>query len=339
MHDIEQANPEQDHKANTQSKATEIVSRFENQAQITQSLSTIIDYIRFAISEFNKHDVYYGHGTQNAWQEAHRLLFTALSLPLDISAQEQQVFYGCQMTDAEKDLVFNWIKARAEQAIPLPYLSNEAWFAGMPFYIDERALIPRSPFAELIENRFADYLPAEQEPALILDMCTGNACIAIALAHKFEHAQIDSVDIDNDALMVASINIEQYQLEDRVFAMQSDLFSNLGSQRYDLIVVNPPYVDALDMQDLPREYMHEPASALASGDDGLDLTLKILKTAVEHMSDGAWLFVEVGNSEVNFVHRFGDLKVDWCSLTQGGSGIFAINKQQLIAQLPLLEKL
>ncbi|MFT7505097.1 MAG: ribosomal protein L3 glutamine methyltransferase [Gammaproteobacteria bacterium] len=317
----------------------EIISRFDKQDELTQSLNTIIDYIRFAISECNQHDVYYGHGTQNAWQEAHRLVFTALSLPLDISVQEQQVFYACNVTQPEKTLIFSWIKARCEDAIPLPYLSNQAGFAGMPFYIDERALIPRSPFAELIENRFVGYLANTAQPGLILDMCTGSGCIAIALARQFAQAQVDAVDIDASALCVASINIEQYQMEDRVFPMQSDLFVNLGQQTYDLIVVNPPYVDAQDMHDLPREYMHEPESALASGDDGLELTLALLQQAANYMSDDAWLFVEVGNSEMNFAQRFDGFKVHWCELSLGGSGIFAINKSELLAQLPILKKL
>jgi ribosomal protein L3 glutamine methyltransferase len=326
-------------EAEQQLEQNNIVSRFSNQQQIIRSLDTIIDYIRFAISEFNQHDVYYGHGTQNAWQEAHRLLFTALSLPLDITAQEQQVFYACQVTDDEKNLVFAWIKARCEQAIPLPYLSNQAWFANMPFYIDQRALIPRSPFAELIDNKFSEFLPSTSNPKMILDMCTGSGCIAIALAQKFADAQVDAVDIDEDALAVASINIEQYQLEDRVFPMQSDLFSNLGNQTYDLIVVNPPYVDAQDMHDLPREYSHEPESALASGDDGLDLTVALLKQVSNFMAPDAWLFVEVGNSEVNFAQRFGDFNVHWCELTLGGSGIFAINRTEIDAQLHKLTAL
>jgi ribosomal protein L3 glutamine methyltransferase len=316
-----------------------VVSRFNNQDQVIQSLHSVVDYIRFAISECNQHDVYYGHGTENAWQEAHRLVFTALSLPLDIDIQEQQIFYGCNVTRVEKVLIFRWIKARCEDAVPLPYLSNQAWFAGMPFFVDERVLIPRSPFAELIGNRFLGYLSETAQPSLILDMCTGSGCIAIALAHQFEQAQVDAVDIDSDAISVASINIEQYQMEYSVFPMQSDLFADLGQPTYDLIVVNPPYVDAQDMHDLPREYKHEPESALASGNDGLDLTLAILKQAADYMSDDAWLFVEVGNSEINFTRRFAGFNVHWCELTLGGSGIFAINKSELLAQLPLLNTL
>jgi ribosomal protein L3 glutamine methyltransferase len=316
-----------------------VKANVDSQNHLMQSLNSIIDYIRYAMTQCHQFDVYFGHGTENAWQEAHRLVFTALSLPLDISVEEQQVFYPCNVTQNEKSLILSWIKARCEDAIPLPYLSNQAWFAGMPFYIDERALIPRSPFAELIESRFADYLPANAEPSLILDMCTGSACIAIALAHQFEQAQVDAVDIDEDALNVASINVEQYQLEDRVFPMQSDLFSNLQGHTYDLIVVNPPYVDADDMEDLPREYKHEPASALASGDDGLDLTLALLQQIANYMTDEAWLFVEVGNSEVNFTARFKNFSVHWCKLRLGGSGIFAINKRDLLAQLPILNNL
>ncbi len=314
-----------------------IISRFTSLIQVKQALNSILDYIRYAISEFNQHDVYYGHGTDNAWQEAHRLVFTALSLPLNLSSQDQQTFYACKITESEKQQICEWIQERCEKGVPLPYLTEQAWFAGMPFYVDERVLIPRSPFAELIDKGFAPYLTTP--PKIILDMCTGSACIAIALAHHFEQAQVDAVDIDTDALDVASINIEQYQLEERVFPMQSDLFENLGEQQYDLIVVNPPYVDAQDMHDLPREYLHEPVAALASGDDGLDLTVALLKQASKHMSDDAWLFVEVGNSEVNFTQRFNELSVSWCELTLGGSGIFAINKSQLLDQLDTINKI
>ncbi|MFW8590148.1 50S ribosomal protein L3 N(5)-glutamine methyltransferase [Glaciecola sp. 2405UD65-10] len=313
-------------------------SRFNNVQELSHQLHSIIDYIRFAMSEFNQHDVYFGHGTENPWQEAHRLVFSALALPLDISPQEQAVFYPCTLTHDERATILSWIKTRCEEGLPLPYLTQQAWFAGMPFFVDERVLIPRSPFAELIANKFSDYVSLPENPT-ILDMCTGGGCIAIALAFAFEEAQVDAVDIDSDALDVASFNIASYQLDERVFPMQSDLFSNLGEQKYDLLVVNPPYVDAEDMDDLPREYHHEPELALASGEDGLDLTLQLLKSASKHMNENAWLFVEVGNSEVNFADRFAELKVHWCELSQGGSGIFAINKAQLDAQAQLLENL
>lgn len=306
---------------------------------IAEQLHSILDYIRYAISEFNQHDVYFGHGTENAWEEANRLVFSALSLPVDMSASEANMLYPCLITNEEKQRIIEWIQARCVDGIPLPYLTNQAWFAGMPFYIDQRALIPRSPFAELISKRFENYLPSDHTPLQILDMCTGSACIAIALAHRFEQAQVDAVDIDEYALEVASINIDEYQLSTRVFPIKSDLFENLGQQKYDLVIVNPPYVDSEDMQDLPREYLHEPETALASGQDGLDLTMKILKQISSHMTDTAWLFIEIGNSEVNFTNRFPGLKVQWCELENGGSGIFAINKSQLDKQQNVIEQL
>lgn len=307
--------------------------------QTSSELCTVIDFIRLAMTEFNQHDVYYGHGTENAWQESHVLVFSALHLPLDLSHHEQQVFYPCKLRDQEKTLLLEWIEARSTQGIPLPYLTSQAWFMQMPFYVDERVLIPRSPFAELIQKSFSPYLDDTQTISSVLDMCTGSACIAIALAHCFNDAQVDAVDIDADALEVASINIDEYQLQDRVFPIQSDLFENLGQQKYDLVVVNPPYVDAEDMSDLPREYNHEPEAALASGEDGLDLCLALLKQVHQHLHKNAWLFVEVGNSEVNFVERFGDFRVHWCELSEGGSGIFAIQEHSLAEQLAVLNKL
>lgn len=313
-------------------------SPFPDIPSLMPKLDTVIDYVRFCMTQMHAYDVYFGHGTENAYQEAHSLVFSALQLPVNASEQEQAVFYPCRLIDSEKKLILSWLKIRCEEAVPLPYLSNQAWFAGMPFYVDERVLIPRSPFAQLINNKFSSYLEGN-EPDSILDMCCGGGCIAVALAHCFEEAVVDAVDIDFDALEVASHNIEQYQLEERVFPIQSDLFSNLDGQKYDLIVINPPYVDAEDMNDLPREYHHEPRHALESGSDGLDLTLQILKQAASYMTDTAWLFVEVGNSEVNFTERFGAFSVQWCELTNGGSGIFAISKTQLETQLHLLSEI
>lgn len=324
-----------------------VASRFANKTHNIAQLTSLIDYVRYAVSEFNQHDVYYGHGTNNAWQEAQCLVLSALALPLDSDADEISKLHGCTLTTQERTLIMDWIQARCEQGLPLPYLTQQAWFAGMPFYVDERVLVPRSPFAELIKRKFAPYfassLTSESaetfEPQMILDMCTGGGCIAIALAHCYKMSQIDAVDIDAEALDVAAINIEQYQLEDRVFPIQSDLFSSLQGQLYDLVIINPPYVDAQDMADLPREYHHEPALALASGDDGLDLTVKILQQAGQYMNEDAWLFVEVGNSELNAKERFKGLDIQWCELTDGGSGIFAIHKSQLDAQANKIKNL
>lgn len=310
----------------------------EYDAQI-QSLINIGDWIRYAISECNRHDVYLGHGTDNMWDEAEHLVFQALDLPLLCSTEQKALLYQSRTLPNERAKLAHWIDLRATHAKPLPYISNISWFARMPFYVDERVLIPRSPFAELIEKRFAPFLSERFNPAHVLDMCTGSGCIAIVLAHAFEGAAVDAVDIDMDALEVASINIANYHLEERVYPIQSDVYQELAGQKYDLIVANPPYVDAQDMADLPQEYQHEPEHALASGADGLDLTMQIMNDAVAHLCDDGWLFVEVGNSEVNFAERFNELQVMWCELKQGGSGIFAISKAQLIAQQDILDEL
>lgn len=313
--------------------------QIDNEQSETQSLLTIGDWIRYTMSECHRNDVFLGHGTDNMWDEAEHLVFQALELPLFTSPKQKKLMYPCRLLPNECEKLAHWVVLRAHHAKPLPYISNVAWFARMPFYVDERVLIPRSPFAELIEKRFSPFLPRHFSPSHILDMCTGSACIAIALAKAFEYAAVDAVDIDMDALEVASINISNYQLEERVYPIQSDVFSELSGQQYDLIIANPPYVDAHDMADLPSEYHHEPELALASGQDGLDLTMEIVTHAVEHLCDDGWLFVEVGNSELNFAKRFNDLQVTWCEFEHGGSGIFAISKAQLLAQQDILDEL
>ncbi|MBT1450909.1 50S ribosomal protein L3 N(5)-glutamine methyltransferase [Glaciecola sp. XM2] len=307
--------------------------------QNIDDLTTIADWIRFSMSECARHNIFLGHGTNNLWDECEHLVFLALDLPLLMSPEQKQLLYPTTLLQEERSKIASWLQLRTREAKPLPYISNVSWFAQMPFYVDERVLIPRSPFAELIENGFTPFVDGHFAPANVLDMCTGSACIAIALAQHFEDAVIDAVDIDMHALEVAAINIGDYQLEERVYPIQSDLFESLAGQKYDLIIANPPYVDAQDMGDLPSEYHHEPEHALASGNDGLDLTMQIMMQAVEHLQDDGWLFVEVGNSEVNFADRFGDLEVTWCELKKGGSGIFAISKAQLIAQQDILDDL
>ena len=200
----------------------------------------------------------------------------------------------------------------------------------MPFYVDERVLIPRSPFAELIHNRFSPWLAEPESVNRILDLCTGSGCIAIALAQTFAEAQVDAVDISYEALEVADINITDYQLSDRVLPIQSDVFSGVPGQKYDLIVANPPYVDAEDMADLPREFHHEPELGLASGHDGLDVTRTILSEAADHLTDNGLLFVEVGNSMVHMDALYPNAPFEWVEFEQGGFGVFVISKKQLV---------
>jgi len=245
-----------------------------NQAQTLKELHTIRDFIRFSMSCFYKHDLYFGHGTDNPWDEAVQLVLGALHLPWNSNPE----LLDARLTGDEKVRVLDFLEQRVIQRRPLPYIIGEAWYAGMPFYVDERVLIPRSPIQELREMHFSPWLregPVER----ILDLCTGSGCIGIVCAYAFEEAEVDLADISADALEVARRNITRHELDDRVTAIESDLFSNLNGRRYDLIVSNPPYVDSADLAGMPQEYQHEPDLALGSGSDGLDITKQILRQA------------------------------------------------------------
>lgn len=291
-------------------------------------LHSILDMVRWSVSRFNDAQLYYGHGTDNAWDEAVSLVLHGLHLPQNLPAQTGDGLFSARLTKGEREMVAELVLKRVQTRLPLPYITNEAWFCGLPFYVDERVLIPRSPFAELIETGFEPFVTSP--PTSILDMCTGGGCIAIALAYQFPEAQIDAVDISPDALEVADMNIQEHQLAERVYPIESDLFISLEGQRYDLIVSNPPYVDAEDMADLPEEFQHEPELALAAGEDGLDLVEQMLRQATQYLNDGGWMFVEVGNSEVHMQHRFAGLDVQWLEFAQGGHGIFAVSKETLV---------
>ncbi|MBU3022344.1 50S ribosomal protein L3 N(5)-glutamine methyltransferase [Aestuariibacter sp. A3R04] len=296
-----------------------------------QDLHTILDMVRWAVSRFNDAHLYYGHGTDNSWDEAVCLTMFALHLPQDLTARTGDGLFAARLTASEKEKVADLVLKRVQTRMPLPYITHEAWFCDLPFYVDERVLIPRSPIAELIKNRFDGYIHGE--PSAILDMCTGGGCIAIALARTFEEAQVDAVDISHDALEVADFNIQEHGLGHRVFPIHSDLFTSLEGQQYDLIVSNPPYVDDEDMSDLPDEYQHEPELALAAGEDGLDLVEIMVQQAPGYLKDNGWMIVEVGNSEVHMAERFPGLEVEWVTLKQGGHGIFAVSKSALTQYL------
>lgn len=293
--------------------------------QAVTELNSIQDWLRWCTSQLVASEVFFGHGTDNAWDEAVSLVLPSLHLPLDAPKD----LLNATLTSTEKQQLGELISLRINQRIPVPYLTNQAWFAEQPFYVDERVLIPRSPFAELINKKFSPWLDKPQNVTRILDMCTGSGCIAIALAQTFEQAQVDAVDISFDALEVADINISQYQLHERVFPIQSDVFSGVTGQKYDLIVANPPYVDAEDMADLPDEFHHEPELGLASGEDGLDLTRTLVQQASEHLSDDGLLFVEVGNSMVHMENVFPKGPFIWLEFEKGGLGVFVVSKSQL----------
>ena len=286
-------------------------------------LSTVQDLLRWASSRFYQAGIYLGHGTDNGWDQAVALVTHCLHLPIDAGRD----ILTAKLTRSERQAIVDLIVLRIEERLPLPYLTHQAWFAGLPFYVDERVLIPRSPIAELIEQGFQPWL--KQQPARVLDLCTGSACIAIALAHAFPDAEVDAVDISEDALAVAEINIDEYGLSDRVYPIQSDCFEALAGATYDLIVCNPPYVDAEDMADLPEEYRHEPELALASGDDGLDFVRTLLAQAPDHLTEQGLLVCEVGNSQVHMEHAFADVPFIWLELQNGGHGIFVIDRSSL----------
>ncbi|MCL1115090.1 MULTISPECIES: 50S ribosomal protein L3 N(5)-glutamine methyltransferase [Shewanella] len=289
-------------------------------------LRTIGDMLRWAVSRFNDANIYYGHGTDNAWDEAIALVFHALHLPEEIG---QQVILS-NLTSSEKHKIVELIIRRVRERLPVPYLTNKARFAGLEFYVDERVLVPRSPIAEMINNQFSPWL-YNKHVHRIMDLCTGSACIAIACAHAFEDAEVDALDISEDALDVAQINIESLDVMDRVFPIQSDLFSAIPKgPHYDLIVSNPPYVDAEDIGDMPDEYHHEPAIGLASGRDGLDLTKRILANAADYLTENGVLVVEVGNSMVHLMEQFPDVPFTWVDFEFGGDGVFVLTRDQLV---------
>ena len=287
-------------------------------------LQTIQDMLRFATSRFNQAQIYLGHGTDNSWDEAVALITNCLYLPANVGNE----VLTAKLTHSERQEIIKLIFKRIETRLPLPYLTNNAWFAGMQFYVDERVLIPRSPIAELIENRFSPWLV--DEPQTILDMCTGSGCIAIALAHAFPSAEVDAVDISIDALTVAEINIQDHGLEQQVFPIQSDCFASLQGAKYDLIVSNPPYVDAEDMANLPIEYQHEPELALASGFDGLDFVRQFLAQAPDFLTENGLLICEVGNSQIHMEQTFPEVPFIWLELKNGGHGIFVIDRNTLL---------
>ncbi len=244
------------------------------------------------------------------------------TLPWEISDS----YLDCRLEDDERAELAEILRRRIEERIPAAYLLGEAWFCGIPFSVDERVLVPRSPIAELIEQRFAPWLPAE--PARILDLCTGSGCIGIACAYAFEQAEVVLADLSFDALEVANVNIERHDLGERVYTVQGDGFAGLPGQRFDLIVSNPPYVDAEDFADMPAEFHHEPELGLACGDDGLDLVRRMLAEAADHLSEKGLLIVEVGNSEVHVQALYPEVDFTWLEFEHGGHGVFMLSAAQ-----------
>lgn len=297
-----------------------------DQASISDSLYTLRDYLRWTLSEMQRSSVYFGHGHVNAWDEALQLVFNAVDLPWDSPLE----LLDSRLLPHERKQLESYIHQRCIERRPLPYITGEAWFMGMAFNVDERVLIPRSPIAQLIEEGFQPWL-GEQDIERVLDLCTGSGCIGIACASIFDQAEVDLVDLSPDALNVASSNVKKHGLDQRVRLIESDLFVALEGEVYDLIITNPPYVDQSDLDTMPAEYQHEPAMALGSGTDGLDLTRRILREAGRHLSEQGLLVVEVGNSEVHLMELYPELPLIWVELSGGGNGVFVIDAPSLRA--------
>ncbi len=294
-------------------------------ADPASELHTIIDLIRYGGSRFSEAGLTFGHSYDNAMDEATQLVLHALHLPHDLSP----VYGQSRLTSAEKAKILELFRRRVEERIPAAYLTGEAWFAGLSFRSDSRALVPRSPIAELIENGFEPWLAGRQVERA-LDLCTGSGCIAIAMGHYNPGWQVDGVDISDDALALAAENKVRLHA-DNVELVRSDLFAGLAGRRYQLIVTNPPYVTDDETDALPREYDHEPELGLRAGPDGLDLVLKILRDAPDHLDEDGLLICEVGESEQHLVKLLPELDLAWIEFKVGQMGIFAVECRELVA--------
>ena len=289
-----------------------------------QATNSLRDTILAAQIYLEEAGVWFGHGTDNALDEAAWLVSHALGLAPDFAEE----ILSRPLTEAEKAIISKLLQRRVNERLPAAYLTGQAWFAGLPFYVDERVLVPRSPIAELIANEFRPWLVPERVER-VLDLCTGSGCIAIATALALPQARIDASDISAGALDVALRNVREHDLEGRVEVFESDLFSALAERRYDLIISNPPYVDADDMAALPDEYRREPTLGLVAGLEGLDLVIPMLRDAVEHIQPGGVIIVEVGNSAEALSQQFPQVPFTWLDFEYGGEGVFLLEAHQL----------
>ncbi len=324
-----------------------------------EQLVSIRDFIRFSVTQLRNYDVVVAQGTTDEFAEASAIVLHSLSL--DWSANEQ--ILDCRLTTSEKQVVLDLLEERIAERKPLSYLINLSYFCDLPFYVDERVLIPRSPIAELIRQQFHPYFEVNElakplkigmneqkasfydhgldvkqlsQPERILDLCTGSGCIAIALATRFVDALVDAVDIDKGALEVAMVNVDHHDLGHQVNVIESDLFAKIPTEnQYELIVTNPPYVDAAIMADLPPEFLYEPEHALAAGQDGLDLVHRILFEAPDYLSPEGLLICEVGDSEWALKQAYPEIQFDWLKFAHGGHGVFAITYDELVANRQL----
>ena len=292
---------------------------------VTSCLTTIRDYVRWGASRFNEAKLCFGHGTASAADEAVALVLHAIHQPHDLPAG----YFNCVLTPEEREQTVELLTRRIDERLPAAYLTGEAWFAGLPFHVDERVLVPRSPIAELIEQRFSPWISEPEGVEDILDLCTGSGCIAIACAYSFPDADVDAADISADALEVADKNVARHELEEQVRLVRSDLFTELANKRYDIIVSNPPYVNSGEWRELPPEYHAEPRLGLESGESGLDAVRVILREAEAYLKPGGILIVEVGSSAEALEYAYPEVPFCWLDFERGGDGVFLLTAEQL----------
>jgi ribosomal protein L3 glutamine methyltransferase len=293
-------------------------------SEVLTTLSTLRDYIRWAASRFTQTRVSFGHGTVSALDEAAALVLHTLYQPYNLA----EAYLDTVLTMNERQAVIDIIDRRINERIPAAYITNEAIFAGLSFYVDDRVLVPRSPIAELIEQRFSPWAD-EDQVGRILDLCTGSACIAIACAYAFPDALVDAVDLSVDALAVAEINIKNHRVYDSVTLYHSDLFKDLPTAHYDIIVSNPPYVCHEEWEQLPQEFRAEPDMGFKGGHTGLDIVLRILVDADNYLAEQGILIVEVGSSAETLQNAFPDVPFYWLDFERGGDGVFLLTAEQV----------
>ncbi|MFM0317551.1 50S ribosomal protein L3 N(5)-glutamine methyltransferase [Paraburkholderia nemoris] len=292
---------------------------------MTLPFSTVRDLLRFAVSRFNQAELSFGHGSANAYDEAAYLILHTLHLPLDLL----EPFLDARLSPAEVDGVLNVIERRAGQRVPAAYITQEAWMHGFRFHVDERVIVPRSFIGELLQDGLQPYVEDPEQVGAVLELCTGSGCLAILAAHAFPNADIDAVDLSAPALEVATRNVADYHLDDRIALFEGDLYAPLAERRYDVIISNPPYVNATSMQELPAEYKHEPDMALAGGADGMDIVRRIIAEARNWLTDDGVLVVEIGNERANVEAAFGGLDLVWLSTSAGDDNVFLIQAADL----------
>jgi len=289
-------------------------------------LETLRDWLRWAVTRFNAAGLAFGHGTASAYDEAAYLLLHALHLPQD----RLEPFLDARVTHAERTDLANVFGRRIEERVPAAYLTHEAWLGEFRFYVDERVIIPRSFIAELLPDGLTLWTADPGSVGSALDLCTGSGCLAILLAHAYPEAEIDAVDLSSDALAVAQRNVSDYGLAGRINLIRSDLFANLAEKSYDLIISNPPYVAAMAMEELPSEYRHEPAIALAGGDDGLDAVRTILREAPRFLNPGGTLVMEIGHNSEASESAFPRLPFTWLSTASSDDSVFALRREEIV---------